>query len=195
MLRAGVRNLDAILLTHEHNDHVIGLDDVRPFNFRSGRAIEVYALPRVANEVRKRFEYVFGHPIPGLPRIELLPIGADEPLNLEGFCVQPIAVLHGRLPILGYRVGHMAYLTDVKEVSPAERDKLRGVRYLVVSALHHESHPTHFNLEEALDFVQDIRPEKTWLTHLSHHMGLTAEVNASLPEGVALAYDGLEIEF
>ncbi|MCC6411417.1 MAG: MBL fold metallo-hydrolase [Saprospiraceae bacterium] len=195
MLRAGTRNLDAILLTHEHNDHVIGLDDVRPFNFRSGRAIEVYALPRVADEVRKRFEYVFGHPIPGLPRIELMPIGVDNPLELEGMRIQPIGIMHGRLPILGYRIGDMAYLTDVKSVAPAERDKLRGVRYLVVSALHHERHPTHFNLEEALVFVNDIRPEKAWLTHLSHEMGLAAEIEPTLPEGVALAYDGLEIEF
>lgn len=195
MLRTGVRNLDAILLTHEHNDHVIGLDDVRPFNFRSGRAIEVYALPRVADEVRKRFEYVFGHPIPGLPRIELIPIGAEDALELEGMRIQPIDIMHGRLPILGYRIGELAYLTDVKSVAPAERDKLRGVRYLVVSALHHERHPTHFNLEEALAFVNDIRPEKAWLTHLSHDMGLAAEIEPLLPEGVALGYDGLEIEF
>lgn len=195
MLRAGIRNLDAILLTHEHNDHVIGLDDVRPFNFRSGLAIEVYALPRVANEVRKRFEYVFGHPIPGLPRIELLHISADHTLELEGMRIQPIGIMHGRLPILGYRIGELAYLTDVKSVVPAERDKLRGIRYLVVSALHHETHPTHFNLEEALAFVNDIRPEKAWLTHLSHEMGLFAEIEPMLPAGVALAYDGLEIDF
>lgn len=195
MLRAGIRNLDAILLTHEHNDHVIGLDDVRPFNFRSGLAIEVYALPRVANEVRKRFEYVFGHPIPGLPRIELLHISADHTLDLEGMRIQPIGIMHGRLPILGYRIGELAYLTDVKSVVPAEREKLRGIRYLVVSALHHETHPTHFNLEEALAFVNDVRPAKAWLTHLSHQMGLAAEIEPMLPEGVALAYDGLEIEF
>jgi phosphoribosyl 1,2-cyclic phosphate phosphodiesterase len=195
MLRARVRNLDAILLTHEHNDHVIGLDDVRPFNFRSGRAMQVYALPRVADEVRKRFEYVFGHPIPGLPRIELLPIGQADELEIDGIRIQAIGIQHGRLPILGFRFGDMAYLTDVKTIEPDQREKLRGIRYLVLNALHHEPHPTHLNLEEALRLIHELQPGHAWLTHLSHHMGRTADVEAMLPQGVSLGYDGMEIEF
>jgi phosphoribosyl 1,2-cyclic phosphate phosphodiesterase len=195
MLRARVKHVDAILLTHEHNDHVIGLDDIRPFNFNSGRAMAVYALPRVVGEVRRRFDYVFGEPIPGLPQIELLPIESDTPLFFADQYIQPIGVMHGRLPILGFRIGELAYLTDVKTVPPSELGKLEGVRYLIVSALHHSPHPTHMNLEESLAFVDALKPEQAWLTHVGHNMGLTAEIEPRLPPGVSFAYDGLEIEF
>ncbi len=194
MLRAGVRHLDAILLTHEHNDHVIGLDDIRPFNFRSGHPMSVYAQARVAGDVRKRFEYIFGDPIPGLPRIELHTIDKDSRLSFPGLEVQCVGIWHGRLPILGFRFGDLAYLTDVKSVSPDEKTKLEGVRWLVLNALHHRPHPTHLNLEEALAFIETIRPEKTWLTHISHEMGKAAEMGALLPEGVYAGYDGMEIE-
>lgn len=195
MLRQQVREIDAILLTHEHNDHVIGLDDVRPFNFRSGRPMAVYALPRVAAEVRRRFEYVFGEPIPGLPRIDLKMIDPSVVLPFDGLDVAPIGVRHGRLPILGFRFGDLAYLTDVKSVEPAEREKLRGLRVLITSALHHQAHPTHMNLEEALGFAAEIGAGQTWLTHISHHMGKYADVAPTLPEGIGLAYDGLAIDF
>ena len=195
MLRAQVTHLDAILLTHEHNDHVIGLDDIRPFNFRSGQPMTVYALPRVADQVRLRFEYVFGEYIPGLPRIALVPLDEQTPLQFGDVRIQPIGVRHGRLPILGFRIGDLTYLTDVKTVSDAEFEKIRGTRYLVVNALHHEEHPTHLNLREALDFVTRVAPERTWFTHMSHRMGLARAEGAKLPPGVALGYDGLEIEF
>ena len=195
MLRAGVRHLEAILLTHEHNDHVIGLDDVRPFNFNSGKPMRVFALPRVAAEVRKRFEYIFGKPIPGLPRVELIDIEPGLPFMVEGVRVLPVGVQHGRLPILGYRIGELTYLTDVKSILPEDVQKIAGTRYLITSALHHDQHPTHMNLAEALALVEQVAPEHAWLTHISHNMGRAEDIGPQLPAGVELAYDGLEIEF
>ncbi|MEQ1746923.1 MAG: MBL fold metallo-hydrolase [Saprospiraceae bacterium] len=195
MLRARVRHLDAILLTHEHNDHVIGLDDIRPFNFSTGHPMAVYAQARVAADVRKRFEYVFGDPIPGLPRIELNAIDEHSCLQINGLCIQAVGIQHGRLPILGFRFGDLTYLTDVKTILPEELAKVAGTRFLVLSALHHRQHPTHQTLEEALLMIARIGPEHTWLTHISHEMGLAAEVQPLLPPNVSLARDGLEIEF
>jgi phosphoribosyl 1,2-cyclic phosphate phosphodiesterase len=193
MLREKIDHLDAILLTHEHNDHVIGLDDIRPFNHRTGQSMAVYALPRVANEVRKRFEYVFTENIPGLPRIELIPIEIGKNLHFGPLTIQPIGVMHGRLPIVGFRCAEMAYLTDVKTISSSEIEKLKGVKYLIINALQKEPHPTHLNLTEALDMIQRIAPEHAWLTHISHLMGLATEVEQTLPAHISLAWDGLEI--
>jgi len=195
MLRARVRHLDAILLTHEHNDHVIGLDDIRPFNFRSGHPMAVYAQARVAADVRKRFEYVFSDPIPGLPRIELHTMDENSHLNLKGVEVQAVGIQHGRLPILGFRFGDLTYLTDVKTMLPEELAKVTGTRFLVISALHHRPHPTHQTLEEALRLIARIGPRHAWIIHVSHEMGLATEVEPMLPPGVSLGFDGLEIEF
>lgn len=195
MLRARVKHVDAILLTHEHNDHVIGLDDIRPFNFNSGEAMSVYALPRVGEEVRKRFEYVFAEPIPGLPRIELRQITKDTPISFGDLLIQPIEVMHGRLPILGFQIGNLTYLTDVKTVASDEIKKIIGTKFLVINALQKKYHPTHMSLDEALAFIDIIRPEQCWLTHVSHNMGLMREINVALPPGVSFAYDGLEIAF
>lgn len=196
MLREGVRHMDAILLTHEHNDHVIGLDDIRPFNFRSGQPMLVYAMPRVAEQVRLRFDYVFAKPKPGLPSIELVEIDENSNLifGLEARTIQPLRVMHGRLPILGFRCGPLAYITDMKTIPAEERPKLQGVKYLIVNALHHAGHSTHMNVEEALRFVESVGPEQAWLTHISHHMGLARDVEPTLPPGVHLAYDGLTVE-
>lgn len=195
MLRAHVMHLDAILLTHEHNDHVIGLDDIRPFNFRSGQPMRIYALPRVAEEVRKRFEYVFGEYIPGLPRIELVPLDEHTLLQFGDVHIQSIGVLHGRLPILGFRINDLTYLTDVKTVSDEELEKIRGTKYLVVNALHHQKHHAHLNIQEALAFIERVKPERAWLTHMSHLLGLAKVEALQLPPGVELGYDGLQIEF
>jgi phosphoribosyl 1,2-cyclic phosphate phosphodiesterase len=191
MLRAKVHHLDAILLTHEHNDHVIGLDDIRPFNFRTGKPIVVYALPRVAAEVQKRFEYIFGEYIPGLPQVELREIGRDDCFKIGEIEVQCIGVEHGKLPILGFRFGEITYLTDVKTLLPEELAKVRGTRFLVVNALHHRPHPTHLTLEESLDLISKIGAERSFLTHVSHQMGLVEVVEPSLPAGVCFGYDGL----
>lgn len=193
MLRAHVRHLDAILLTHEHNDHVIGLDDVRPFNFSTGRSMAVYAQPRVAEAVRHRFAYIFDNPGPGLPRIDLHLIDADTPLQLNGLHVEPIGIWHGSLPILGFRFGNLTYMTDVKTIPPDQLQKVKGTRFLVINALRRRVHPTHLTLEEALALIEEIGPEHAWLTHISHELGLARTLEAELPPGVSLGYDGLEI--
>lgn len=195
MLRARVRHLDAILLTHEHNDHVIGLDDIRPFNFRSGHPMSVYAQARVAADVRHRFAYIFGDPIPGLPRIALHTMDEETRLDIRGIPVQAIGIWHGRLPILGFRCGDLTYLTDVKTISPDQLAKVAGTRLLVLNALQIRQHHTHLTLDEALALIAEIGPEHAWLTHLSHEMGLAADVRRRLPPNVSLGYDGLEIPF
>lgn len=194
MLRNHTEHLEAILLTHEHNDHVIGLDDVRPFNFASGKPLDVYGLPRVLGELKKRFDYVFGEPIPGLPRIELRPIQRNESFEIQGVQVQSIGVEHGNLPILGFRFSDIAYLTDVKSLKPDSLERLAGVRHLVINALHHRPHPAHLNLQEALALIEKIAPHHAWLTHLSHHFGLFKDYETRLPQNVGLAYDGLQID-
>jgi phosphoribosyl 1,2-cyclic phosphate phosphodiesterase len=192
MLRANVTHLDAILITHEHNDHVIGLDDVRPFNFMQRRDMPIYATDAVQQELRKRFAYAFDAiPYPGAPRFQLLPIHKDRSFDVAGISIMPIEVLHGTLPVLGFRIGNFTYLTDVKTISSAEMNKTKGTKVLVTSALHIKEHYSHANLSEALDIVAAIQPAQAWLTHISHSMGLHVEVSAQLPRGVELGYDGL----
>ncbi len=195
MLRAGVQHLDAILLTHEHNDHIIGLDDVRPFNFRQKRDMPVYGLPRVLQQVKERFAYIFAEQkYPGAPGVRLHPLEpSDQPVEIEGVPVWPLEVMHGRLPILGYRFGDFAYLTDVKSLPEQTIAQLRGCKAIVLSALHRKPHHSHLNLDEALQLLEVLQPERAWLTHISHRMGRHEEVSALLPKGVELARDGLVI--
>jgi phosphoribosyl 1,2-cyclic phosphate phosphodiesterase len=194
MLRAGLQRLDAVVLTHEHNDHIIGLDDVRPFIFTQNEPMPLYATEAVIKEVKQRFSYAFEeNPYPGAPQFNLKPIAKDEPFEVAGILFQPIELQHGSLPVLGFRIGDFAYLTDMKTVSDSERKKLAGIKTLVVNALHLTPHHSHLNLEEALAFIDEIGPEQAWLTHVSHSMGLHAERSMLLPKGVGLAWDGLEI--
>lgn len=195
MLRARASHLDAILLTHQHNDHVVGLDDVRPFNFRSGQSMPIYATVSVQEELKRRFAYAFdANPYPGAPRFDLYTIDKDTPFQVDGIQVTPVEVMHGRMPVLGFRIGHFTYLTDVKTISQRELQKIKGSKVLVTSALHHTLHYSHANLEEAIELAQLIGAERTYFTHMSHSMGLYEEINPTLPQGMALAYDGLEIE-
>jgi phosphoribosyl 1,2-cyclic phosphate phosphodiesterase len=192
MLREEVSSLDAILITHEHNDHVIGLDDVRPFNFLQRRDMPVFATPRVALELRQRFAYAFSHePYPGAPMINLEPIANNEPFFAAGIPIIPVEVMHGSLPVLGFRIGDFTYLTDVRAMSEEEIDKIKGCHTLILNALHHEPHYTHLNLEQALELIEIINPQRAFLTHMSHHMGRHAAVSELLPPNVFLGYDGL----
>jgi phosphoribosyl 1,2-cyclic phosphate phosphodiesterase len=190
MLRSGVDRLDAIVLTHEHNDHVSGIDDVRPFNFLQRCDMPLYATTQVGQELRNRFPYAFElNPYPGAPRLFIHEITTDRPFFISGVSFTPIEVMHGTLPVLGFRIGDFVYITDMKSISNTEAEKLKDCHTLVVNALHHKPHYSHLNLEEALEFVARIGPKKAFLTHISHHMGVYRTIN--LPQGVELAWDGL----
>lgn len=194
MLRADIDSLDAILLTHEHNDHVAGIDDVRPFNFFQRRDMPIYATTRVADELRRRFAYAFGaDAYPGAPRIMLKDITPEKPFFVGTTPITPIEVMHGGLPVLGFRVGAFTYLTDVKTISETELDKVMGTEVLVINALQHKPHSTHLHLEAALELIERIAPRKAYLTHIAHGMGRHSEVAPALPPGVELGWDGLEI--
>ncbi len=195
MLRVGVHTLDAILLTHEHNDHIIGMDDVRPFNFMNWTDMPVYATGRVGSELRRRFAYVFEeNPYPGAPMIQLQEISKEHPFPVGELTVIPVEVMHGRLPVLGFRIGPFAYVTDVRTISEAEQEKLHGLDVLVISALHHREHHSHLNLEQALELIARLQPRRAYLTHMSHRMGRHAEISPTLPKNVELGYDGLQIQ-
>ncbi|MDR6967351.1 phosphoribosyl 1,2-cyclic phosphate phosphodiesterase [Flavobacterium arsenatis] len=194
MLTSNCQKVDGILFTHEHADHTAGLDDIRPFFFKQGD-IPVFAHRRVLDNLTKRFDYIFENEnkYPGAPSVQQIEVVNNQPFTIGNKTVIPIDVLHGNLQVFGYRIDDFAYLTDVKTISQTEIDKLFGLKVLVINALRIEPHDTHFNLEEALQFIEMIKPERTYLTHISHIFGFHAEIQKSLPENVFVAYDNLEI--
>ncbi|MDD3108550.1 MAG: MBL fold metallo-hydrolase [Alistipes sp.] len=195
MLRAKVQRLDAILLTHEHKDHIAGIDDVRAFNYTSGRAVEIYAEERVQRRVRQDFDYAFSeHPYPGVPEIQLHPIEENTPLRIRDVEILPIRGLHYRLKVFGFRIGSMAYLTDMNHIEEAELQKMEGIDTLIINALRKEHHLSHFTLDEALAIRYRLQPRVCYLTHVSHQMGRHATEEKALPEGVHFAYDNLVID-
>ncbi len=193
MLRANCTRINGILFTHEHSDHVLGMDDIRPFVFRQG-ALPIYAHERVLNALHKRFEYIFEteNRYPGAPAV-IEQIITSSPFTLNGMEVIPINVLHSDLQVFGFRFNDFAYLTDVKTIEKQEIDKLKKLKVLVVNALRIKPHYSHFNLEEALDFIEKVKPEKAYLTHISHLLGFHDEVQQKLPINVYLAYDNLQL--
>lgn len=193
MLRAEAADLDAILFTHEHKDHVAGMDDIRPFNYMLHKNIDVYAAPRVQEALKREFSYIFSNvQYLGLPRINLNTI-TGAPFQIGASTVVPLAVMHYKLPIYGFRIGDFSYITDAKTIPDETLVQLRGTRILVVNALQHTDHISHFSLQEALEFARKVGAEKTYLTHISHNLGRHEDVEQDLPTGVFLAYDTLSI--
>ncbi len=193
MLRAQVRHLDAVLFTHPHRDHIAGLDDVRAYNFFSGRPMDVYADSLTEAALRRDFYYAFSDTkYPGVPELELHTI-TPEPFRVGDIPVTPILVWHLKMPVYGFRFGSFAYITDANRIDETEKAKLRGTRVLVVNALRKQQHISHFSLGEAIDLVRELEIPAAYFTHISHQLGRHGEVSAELPSGMHLAYDGLEL--
>ncbi len=193
MLHHRVDHLEAILITHAHRDHVAGLDDIRSFNYVQHRKMDVFLNAEAEVTIRRDYHYIFSpHIYPGLPEADLHQVD-DEPFVAAGIEVIPIKVMHKDLPILGYRIGDLAYITDTNLIPPKEILKLSGVKVLVLNALRKEKHFSHYCLPEALEVIAQVAPERAYLTHISHEMGRHADVQSELPDGVFLAYDGLQI--
>lgn len=196
MLRAGVRRLDALLITHAHRDHIAGLDDIRPFNFQEYKHLPVYADERVQAELRQSYRYIFEASYPGVPMVELRPIERDTPFSFEDIDIIPIQYWHGELPIFGFRIGKFAYLTDFKRIDGDQLEKLRGVEVLAISGLHYEPHHSHSTIPETVAFIQQLQPQplQAWIIHMSHSAGKHADIEATLPPTIRLAYDGLVLD-
>lgn len=194
MLREKVMHLDAIVFTHEHKDHVAGMDDIRAFNYKQQVPMDIYADDRVQLALRREFPYIFDNKgYPGIPQVNLHTINL-EPFNIGDVRFTPIEVMHYKLPVKGYRIKDFTYITDAKTLSDVEKDKIRGSKTLVINALQKEKHISHFTLDEAIAFARDINAEQTYLTHVSHRLGKHADVSKELPAGIQLAYDGLKLE-
>lgn len=194
MLRSKVKKLDAVLFTHEHKDHVAGLDDIRPFNFLYKKPVRIFAEQRVQNALKREYAYIFeDNPYPGAPNINMNLIG-DKPFKVEDIRIIPIRVMHYKLPILGFRIGDFAYLTDIKTLPHREIKKLENIHTLVVTALRKEEHISHMNLKESLDLIEQINPKRAFLNHLSHRFGLHSEEEKLLPDNVHIAYDELKVK-
>lgn len=194
MLRENVQRLDAVLFTHEHKDHIAGMDDIRAFNFKSKTDMPIYATKQVQEGLKKEFHYVFsGFNYPGIPKVVLNDI-VNEPFQLFGKQITPIEVMHYKLPVTAFRIDNFTYITDANFISDAEKEKIKGTEVLVVNALRKEEHISHFNLKQALELIAEIKPKKAYLTHISHLLGTHKDVSLELPENVFMAFDGMVVE-
>lgn len=193
MLQHNVKKLDAILFTHEHRDHTSGLDDIRAYNHKYDKDMPIYAEKRVLDQLKTEFHYIFSdNKYPGIPRVHPHEIW-NQPFEVFGLGITPIQVMHYKLPVFGFRIGNFTYITDAKTVAEEEIAKIMGTEVLVINALQHEPHISHFTFQEAIDFANRIKAKHTYFTHINHRLGLHAEVSKLLPEHISLAYDGLEL--
>lgn len=193
MLRENVQKLDAILFTHHHKDHVAGMDDIRAFNFKLRRDMDIYCNEATSHALHKEFPYVFtAKKYPGAPSVKVNIIN-NETFLINNIIVIPIRAMHYKLPVLGFRIDNFVYLTDVSFVSNEEKEKMLGADLIVLDALRKKEHISHFNLDQALSLLKELNPKKALLTHISHYMGLNDEVNSELPINVKLGFDGQKI--
>ena len=194
MLRAEVRELHGVLFTHEHKDHIAGLDDVRSFNFLMKRHVDIMATKAVEEALRREYYYIFeDDPYPGVPRVNLQSID-HHPFDYHGQQIIPIQVMHYKMPVLGFRIGDFTYITDANYIADEEKEKIKGSKVLVLNALRRDPHISHFNLGEAIELVKELQPEHAYFTHISHLMGTHESVSKELPPNVSLAHDGLTLE-
>lgn len=194
LLQNKIDDIDAIVFTHEHKDHVAGLDDVRPINFLQEKDMPIYAEQRVLNALKNEFHYAFAaKKYPGVPNLVQHCI-TTQPFSIGSMHLQPIRVLHHKLPVLGFRINNFAYITDANSISAQEQEKLRDLDVLVLNALRREDHLSHFTLSEALQVIEQLAPKQAYLIHLSHQMGLHNELECELPNRVSVAFDGLKIQ-
>jgi phosphoribosyl 1,2-cyclic phosphate phosphodiesterase len=194
LLREDVKNLNGVLLTHEHKDHIAGLDDVRAFNYRESRPMDIYCTTHVEKALHREFHYVFSNNrYPGIPEMNIHLI-TNEPFEIHPGCIiTPIEVLHYRMPVMGFRIGNLSYITDAKTISEEEAEKVKNSEILIINALHKSMHLSHFNLSEALAFIDKVVPKKAYLTHISHLFGRHDEIERFLPPNVFPAFDGLQL--
>lgn len=193
MLQAKVKKLDAVLFTHEHKDHTAGLDDIRSYNFLQKKDMPIYGTPRVLNQIKREFAYIFEEvKYPGVPSVQVNEI-SNTPFSINGTTVTPIQVLHYKLPVFGFRFGNFTYITDAKYIEDEEFEKIKGSKIVVLNALQKTHHLSHLTLDEALEWVERIQPEQAYFTHISHKLGAHHEIEPHLPAHVKLAYDGLTI--
>lgn len=196
LLRADVRKLDALVFTHSHKDHMAGMDDIRAFNYLQGKPVDVYATEFTQSVLRKEFEYVFQNSdYPGIPQLNLHTIQNGTGFSIGDIHFTPIQVMHYKMPVLGFRIKDLTYITDANFIAEEEKQKIRGSQHLILNALRRETHISHFTLQQAIDLSQELAPQHTWFTHISHQLGRHAEVETELPVGIKLAYDTLSIVF